>query len=1776
MDRTKILTTLQQLTGNLKPSERTSNAELRKLQNELAENLAGDPAFKVAGSRMHHEASQHLDVAVEEAPSIRHLDEILDRIDLTRERVAPLVFRRETEFQNALIGNSTPEWANGMAVAKSYGPFIDENDLHVWFDFFVPTRLVRVYLKGNSSPSLLIPVSGLLTPRQNYNIQGGSVWIASSLITPDPASQGFYTGLRVKRGTLELTADSEISNETIVVKPGTTATLSLELDQIVVPPGTGEAGLDADHVKLKLPDSVTLRFSAGGGKLRSNEAACRVFNCRTDFRFANSTPIWLAPFNQILVPYHVTAGGDAPDTFTVKTSESKLCQFAGSAKINAGSGWLIPAAKVDPQYLGEAAGTGALLIGVNKKIAANWKGLAESETLLKQPGIVVQPGMVTVADFFAENLHGKQRWILWKNRTTKHHSDITLGFGKSFPFVFVSSSSGSESVLFFCKHKASLDRPVDANGSPFRIESTIALASIVQNGTDFRAFLYDNDLLFDGDPKKKGATDKLSIILRNAFFNVTRPYSLFLTGKLENDNEITKGMVVLLHAIYLYLPTLPDPYVASYTGLIRGRLAGGFAGLRLGLAGFVKWPNPGEVVTAEDGTIDETAYVYFKFAPVDQSLVFNPPSGVNETPNAPATKNFQVGVRLFNRNVIAEKAISRATLPLMTAENALRADASMVRPDSGLRERIGRSVDATDFRSAVDDLEANPLLRHVPEMRAQVHEVMRTGVENMEARSAGDVTFGKTFAVAQPDSPSVSRGARGLFLPPDSFTLLDVSSRADQMGVSFGTAIRVERDPHGDANIRGVNALAGSTAFGSDLPLQISNMDVVAVAQNVRAVTLPQISWELISNIPLPIEGPPDPNDLITVTPGILVYDNDGIATRIFSESPYLVPVTPRSVTKHFVKEFNDENVPRQLHSVFTLPFALIAQADFERDISLPVDRNTRFTFNRPQFPEVRGGLQIKTLAPTSLITDQKPSFDGWTFQLDDNIKWFLFGIPITGSTLGNTVKTIFNNIFRPGGVDPKVPLEHIEFSGYGATIFSNWLNAAAAIADVSQAKFDVLVGRTAHEVVQVRSMMFTKTGCVRVVRTITLMRSPNGYVFRSDSGWKAESDAFFDSDYHIAFGNEKKLVDDTFEFHRGAVNGMSNVREIRDFPAGGFFAGSFSLNQSGLPQKLGKTLLSDWKPSVFANLGSLDEQLPVLLQPVVFDADVHFNDVVIGGVRDPQRNDFKVQTRKSLGYVQLAPSRVMIPPFILAQLLRFQNGSIGGPVDCTLDIAKSKQTIRLARVDLNPAKNGVGKDVFSCAARGSLILPPDGSWSVVTQKTDTRDVKPLDQGKTVPLIRREGEPNFRIADPADVIQPTSNNNYGVLHSTGTQKLLFDTPQFSPNVQKLKSANTYFADAYKLLNAKSVFPNLANALALTNAEKEIEVLGNGLMKMAERTLNLGNLLPGNYEYPFVNEPGILKIYVKYKKKSGDDGSFALGIDSLSGDIEKKWKAALSDIRIVVDLGPFQEIMWVEGNMNASSGIKTKFDIPHLQFGPVLDPAIKILQVLAMLSGDDFDREMSVGMSNTPDSWEYKFNCSKEIPVIKFPSPFQLSLNPNPPLKLEAGIKVGFYFNEVISIPTDLKQLVPACGAYVDFYGRLQVMCFTLAAASVYAVGQVNLGIAADTKAGISLRMKFGFGVEIVVGLPVVGNVSVLYMCEVEIGISSASIRVGAFLLFRGQAEICGGLVGVCIQIEAGGAIERTGDKTECIAQVTFAIDITVLWVIDISFEDTWEESRQIA
>ena len=1802
MNRPLILSKLQQFTGKLKSAPGTSSDELPELQRHLAEQLIQDSEFTVSGNCLHHEAAEEIEDVADPAERFSHLSGLFEESRRAERAATPTarVFRRETAFHSNLLGNSVPDWGAGMAVTKSYGPFLDEHGINIWFDFYQPIQLVSVYITGISSPALLIPVWGTITPRQTYKIQRGSVWIASNLIAKTSQLNEYFTGLKVKGGSLELSANSSVNSGKIYINPGVNASLHLELEQNSASETPGKAGADAREGSIRLPETVDLTFSSASSSFSAGDAACTTFGCETEFRFFKTPALWIAPIGQILVPYSVKADTVPSDTFQIRSSDSSLCNFAGDgAKIGSNSGWLLPAAKIDPSQLGAAAGTGALCIGLEKGINANWKGLQGKSTDLTLPAIITEPGLITVVDFFAKNIYGKQRWLLWRNDPERpHHSEITLGFGKAFPFVFISSTKNTESVFFFCTHKASLDRPVDANAAPFKIESSIAFAGIVQTGNRFRVLLLDNDLLFDGNFNKPDAFRRHSIILRNALFNVTRPYSLFLHGELEHDKYITEGALALMFGIYLYLPTLPDPYVANYTALLRGRAGQAAGNIAMALAGFVKWNDrvgvqEGKAEVGED--FDNLAYVYFRFAPLDPFAIPAPSTGFSndfqpaqEEVQTRTQRDFKLGVLTFNRDLAGDLTRDKPLVPMLSPEQSVRTNyLERSTADASIHERVSQAANTGEIKSLISDLQENPMMGYLKDKTAQVDQTLNAALDHAERGFAGEnpaasnAPFGiRTAAAVAGTVPP--RDDIDIPLPRDMFMLLDVSSNADQMGVSLGTRFRVERDPQGETNIRGENALADVTPGGSSAQqLQILNMDVVCTAQNLRAVTLPQISWEPVMNIPLAIEGAPALDDLVTVAPGLLVYDNDGIPTYILSESPYLVPITPLSVTKHFLQEYHDRHTPRQLRSIFTLPFALVAQADFNRKLNTPANKNARLSFNRPQFGGFRGGLQIKALAPAVSSPAKRPSFEGWTVQLD-NIKWFLFGIPLPGSTLGKTVKTIFNGEFTPSGSKPQVPLEKMEISGYGASIFSNWLDGNAAIAEVSQAKFDVLVGRTAHEVIQVRSILYPFG--VHVVRTITLMRSPNGYIFRSDSGWKAESDGFYDFSYKINFKTDPPPpipVANPYTFHKQPVKGVSNVREIRDYPDGGEFNSSFKVNDPDLPPAVLGMTLAQWQ-QVNKQVTSLNQTLDVKMQAVVFDADVHLDNVVSGGEKDPVYGDFKVQSRKMLGYVQLSPPAILVPSHTFAELLKFQSGSLGGPVDCIINIADSKQRMRLSRVDVNPAKDSLNKDIFATAARGSLILPADGSWSVVKQLTDTGDVKPVEEGQSVPLIKPNSSANYKIANPSDVVQEAaSKTNFGVLQTTGTQKLLFDIPQFTPGQKKLMSSNTYFADAYKLLNSKGVFPNLVNATALTNAEKEVEILGEGLMRMAERDINLGALLPSNYEYPFIYEKDIIKIYAQYKSTGNANGKLTLGIDSAAA-LADKWKAALSNIRVVVDLGEdngaFKELMWVDGNFNASSGLNAKYDLPEMQFGEVLQPIVEILEILAKLTGNDFEKGMDVGMSNSPDNWEYKFSCSKEIPVIKFPSPEQLTLNPNPPLKLEAGLRVGFYFNQVLSIPTDLKQLVPACGAFVEFHGGLQVMCFSLAAASVYAVGQVTLGIAADTKAGISLHMKFGFGVELVVGLPVVGNVSVLYMVEIIIGLSTAALDVGAMMLFRGSAEICGGLVGVCIQIEAGGTIHRDliNERTDCIAQVTFSIDITILWVIDIDFSDSWSETRQIS
>ncbi len=985
------------------------------------------------------------------------------------------------------------------------------------------------------------------------------------------------------------------------------------------------------------------------------------------------------------------------------------------------------------------------------------------------------------------------------------------------------------------------------------------------------------------------------------------------------------------------------------------------------------------------------------------------------------------------------------------------------------------------------------------------------------------------------------------------FSLLDVSTAADWMGVDMGFI---------DEGFFFERSFEVRT---DQSPLSADGMDVVASGRFVRLFTVPQISWEPVINTTPPFNVNNDPPW------GVLTFQDDGPPTLMGNTGRDAVPIAPLPLA--FYLDNNYRTDPDfKAWSFFTLPFGMLGIARYNQDVQ-GMGQPTGATLEIVQHEFVAGA---KTALQISTVGYKHPqgnrSFEGVTEQLT-NLHGPV-GEPLDRSILSKTVTTIFNNKFGASGNDGKlrkqgVPVERYDFSGYGANIFSNWLNPKAQIADLSQAKFDVWKGRTAHEVIQVRSIVYP--WCVHVVRTITMFRNSAGLVYRIDSGWRAESDGVYQFTERIVDGDGEEVEVAAYEFHPGMVHGVFNVRNIVETSeltpyttTWNKTTGFYIDPNDGLPKGVGA-----------------GKNLNIDLVPVYFDADVQMDDVVSGGANG------RVPSKRMLGYLQLSPIGVVISPEHFRELLLLQNG-LGGPVDCMVNIGGSNQTMRMSRVEVQPSRDAANKLVFVAVAKGTPVLPKDGSWSVVQHKKATLEVLPISDN-VVPLIRRGilGQPNnnpHELSSPADLFNLNLEDRatqFAFLQNTDTQKVLFRNPSFEQGLKALKSSPPDLADAYRLLDSKGIFPKLDKLprLNLNDFDLTIKEEGYKLLNKIDPAKILEQAFTEGPVY-FINEKDV-KIYVEYAKndikgnKTGD-GTLNYDLDSAA----RKWANKMEGVTMVVDLLDMKRLFLIRGKFDTEKGKSPAFTDPELEFGEFLQPVYDILQILLLLNGGDYagalTKGLKIAMSNSPNNWEYKFQADKEIPVLRFPPPAADS--PVAPLRLECYLKLGCYFNVGMPLPSGEGTPVPSAGGYVEFGAKLSVMCLSVAAATVYAVGTCTLRIGADTVRGPNLYMKVGFGVELMVGLPVIGNVSVYFAAGVEVSVDKRIIVVGAFILFRGRAELIGGLVTIQIQIEASGKVMRdmVADRTDCIAQVTFSLDISIFLVINISFSKSFQENRQIA
>ena len=1054
-DQENVFNLLSNLTGHLQAATSTEENSIIILQQNLAAALLGENIESVKNNLLAYENSDLFFTGRVPETRLNQIKDITAKVVEGAGESNSRVFVRESPIRSSQIKGSIPVWAQGAAVEKTLGPFTNKDGKKVWFDFFKIEKLIALYLEGESDPAILFNVSLLkrfviitlppiIDPAAKYKLLPDSVWVNSKLLAANSPA-GYYTGLKIKSGEITLNNSPKIIDNKLTAIGSTTVTVNLVLDQpgVTDADNTSPYGIDAGNSKLNLPANLNFHFSKAGCRIDSIEGNTNwlVYGDEASFAWDKSKPpAFNSILNRVLIPFSCSE-----QDFTVKECKSTFNTFAGSAAIIS-SAWAIPSGQIDITKPSPAAGIGGMVVQCKESLTAVWSGLKGGKVKLSNSIILADIGRISITDFQAGNIYCNQEYKLWKDEQNKFGSTIKVQYTDSFPFMFYTFALGAEMLTALVNTNPLADRPVKVCGQPFDVHSKNSILVLGAGKTFKLIYLYDDNILLDNynpDDPSAALPKPVSIALTNALFKVTPVNGCLLFGELNDDwIKISKGVLFFTFGMYAYLPSLPDPYAANLN-----QLKFQFRGAQQVYLDRVNLLS-NNILPIWELMISRTSWVSDVNAldKVDVSFHFAP---------VPANYLSQANAALLDLNIlIASQSGNIADQPFVKLFN--------VESDLG------------------------------PDALTSGEEMFSRAVKLESSFSRDRI---------QIDNETIWNDVFRLFLD-DVFALLDVSSNADQMGISFASfsAQRAELLRYYSINV------VDESTVNFTFPIQAQGMDVVTYGLFAKVFALPQISWEPVINTTAPSSSadPPIP---------LNYYPNDGGAARILNNSVKPAVLAPLPLIDFVIDKFNNEkgNITANL---FSLPFGMKAITALNKDVdtikSAAIEKIEHEFSNN-----VKTGLQIQFNAGT-LTSDVYPLFHGGTFQLNNILD--VNGVKTYSSTLGDSVSTIFNNEFVPKFPDlihsRGVPLTRYDLSGYGASIFSNWFNPDAQFAQTSQAKFDVFVGRTSHEVIQVRSMIYPWG--IRVVRTIILYRSGSGYVYRVDTGWKAESDGVYDFTYKL------------------------------------------------------------------------------------------------------------------------------------------------------------------------------------------------------------------------------------------------------------------------------------------------------------------------------------------------------------------------------------------------------------------------------------------------------------------------------------------------------------------------------------------------------------------------------------------------------------------------------------------------------------------------------------
>jgi len=711
------------------------------------------------------------------------------------------------------------------------------------------------------------------------------------------------------------------------------------------------------------------------------------------------------------------------------------------------------------------------------------------------------------------------------------------------------------------------------------------------------------------------------------------------------------------------------------------------------------------------------------------------------------------------------------------------------------------------------------------------------GADALELRDGGELRAGAIEAMGNALAFEERRG----------LMLLDVSTNVDQFGVAWDPA---------------------STRKTNETRFTIAGLTFEAEGEDLQLVTLPAVQWEAVETV-----QDPGPNPL----PKWVDFANSGVPTLFSVPTAKLVPVYPTAALRTLVENFAKPD-PLATEARFTLPFGMIAISEL-RGSTPGETRSATVVFNRPQHGTLQGAHQLRIDAhDSSLSSEQTPALEGFTAQLP-------VAQPGNYSVLGTEATSIFNSYLGETSTHRLVPVTRIDVSGYGESLFSNWLNPEEEDVEVVQARFDVLVGRTAYEIVKVRSVLFPYG--VVVVRTITIQRRNNAVVTRSDSGWQAVGDGSYE------------FPKSTIVTHPGVVTRIANV-----------------VNILGTGQVV--------------PIDGID------MAAVYFDGDL----ILDGAPTNPDGTPRLVPAKGQFGFVQITAVPLISPDQY--QELLSQAGPLGGPIDTSINVGSGTQAMRLQRVGVGVTQ-GMGGPEFVMTGWGAPAFPGGGEWSVVQIEGPLSAPTAVAQDTGLPIIRAGAagtapSPSspYRFADPADLAQPANpERDYAVLHAMGTQRALYPRPKIeATDPTSITSTEPgSIADPYGLGTAIGLYPTPDKAVPFPSSNWALEVDGSGHYK-----LKLLSPFPAGVGRRTMRQAGSVSSDVDYTS--------AQVTYELDTSQAVPWQFRLEEAVKIMSSSSLGDLIKLKSNVVSAADLATQFQKPKLELGGGLSVVEDLLTILA--------------------------------------------------------------------------------------------------------------------------------------------------------------------------------------------------------------------------------------